>query len=554
MPQLHIKSLLWRKVNQATIDTLKGTSGGQYDIRLNTSAHYLTFFSSLPKINPNANGGFEFTLPLQPITGAAPVASSTVSIKYMGPNSARKDWIISSQRPTTAYEAWKLNIAVPSIPDATIPAGQHYVLILKDENNNFHGRWLTDVDFSTLDQHLQAILKSADHGVVALPTPGSDAAKEVLKQVKKNHNVLLYGPPGTGKSHLLQEVIALFGTQYFVLLDTDKQHDAIHTQSQNDHKALHNWVTFHQSYSYEEFVISLKPNTASTKLLSLEPVAGTLLELSEFARIKGNASLLVIDEINRGNVSRIFGEFITLLEADKRLDKENNAHFGTIGIKLPYINSTTKLSVQVPGHGAAQVPNPYTLPYHVYLIATMNSVDRSTTPIDAALRRRFHIINIKPDLQQLASAMKITMPNLATSPSFTLPLATADQVKELSIYLLDYLNLRLSQFLGQDYQFGQWYLKSLMADFGTVDEAIEVLVGIWNNQLYPQLQEYFNGRTEQLINILKLKIEGPEKTPIVLDMPSESLEEIGAGPILRTQLVEGKDTMAYLEFLVSAHS
>ena len=170
------------------------------------------------------------------------------------------------------------------------------------------------------------------------------------------------------------------------------------------------WVTFHQSYSYEEFIVGLRPDPASEKLLSLEPSPGLLLELAEWARVPGQSSLLVIDEINRGNVSRVFGEFITLIEPDKRLADDGHPTDRTVAINLPYIKPGIPVTVQVDG-ADVNVENPFTMPLRLYTLASMNSVDKSIAPLDSALRRRFHVSS----LRRMSSVWQSTWRCLRTS-------------------------------------------------------------------------------------------------------------------------------------------
>ena len=134
-------------------------------------------------------------------------------------------------------------------------------------------------------------------------------------------------------------------------------------------------VTFHPSYSYGEFVEGIAPKS-STEKLNYEIKKGA------FAKICGRAAdnpsrnyVIIIDEINRGNVPSIFGEIITLLEPDKRSDKDG----GGYDVSLPY--SGEKFGV----------------PPNLYVIGTMNTSDRSLVQIDVALRRRFAFVELLPD-------------------------------------------------------------------------------------------------------------------------------------------------------------
>ena len=97
-------SIMWRNYNQATYDTLTGVSKGQYDIRLGSSKDLHTLFGGLTTTNQNTNGGYDILLQVEGYSfRGTTVPTQNLPLKYMGSNSVRKDWIISSQRPTTAY-------------------------------------------------------------------------------------------------------------------------------------------------------------------------------------------------------------------------------------------------------------------------------------------------------------------------------------------------------------------------------------------------------------------------------------------------------------------
>ena len=128
-------------------------------------------------------------------------------------------------------------------------------------------------------------------------------------------------------------------------------------------------VQFHQSYSYEDFIQGYRPDEDSFKLVN-----GVFYSFCEKAKSDpDNKYFFVIDEINRGNLSKIFGELMMLIEADKR--GPNNQ------IALTYSKQEERFYV----------------PKNVHLIGTMNTADRSLSIVDYALRRRFSFINLFPN-------------------------------------------------------------------------------------------------------------------------------------------------------------
>lgn len=245
-------------------------------------------------------------------------------------------------------------------------------------------------------------------------------------------NTIYFGPPGTGKTFHLQEEMAKY----------------THEISGKAHKCFR-MVTFHQSYGYEEFIEGMRAKTTDSGNIHYSVEPGLLKKLCEEAREYPQFRYaLFIDEINRGNVSKILGELITLIEPDKR-QGENNA-LSTI---LPYSGE------------------PFSVPRNLDIIGTMNTADRSLTLIDTALRRRFDFIEMHPQYELLEDTT-IEGINLAK--------------------LLKSINRRIEYLYDREHCLGHAFFMPLkeLANQSEKD-AFEKLTKIFRNKIVPLLQEYF---------------------------------------------------------------
>ncbi|NHZ91400.1 AAA domain-containing protein [Massilia sp. CCM 8733] len=334
----------------------------------------------------------------------------------------------------------------------------------------------------------------------------SVTVSEIINALRRHKNVLLYGPPGTGKSHLMNEVARLFSVDddgaevdHGIFVDTGSE--AVPLVVGSAARVPSRWVTFHQGYSYEDFVLGLRPHAAPGGGFSLVPRPGVLLELA--AEAQQGAGLLLIDEINRGNTSRIFGEFITLMEPSKRLDAAGNETLETITLTLPYLAPGESINVITAGGAERELHRHFAMPAGLYTLASMNSVDKSIAPIDTAMRRRFHTINLFPSTHDLRSAV-----GLPPSDSAALDpiggIDTNDGVARLAVRVMEKLNRGIGLHLGQDFMLGHWYLQAVRAN---AHAAIpDALVETWLFRILPQLIELFHGRTEVLIALLGLDL------------------------------------------------
>jgi 5-methylcytosine-specific restriction protein B len=221
------------------------------------------------------------------------------------------------------------------------------------------------------------------------------------------------------------------------------------------------WVTFHQSYAYEDFVEGLRPKTeqGDAAVLAFEMKPGIFRSLCALAKDDpNNQYVLVIDEINRGNIAKIFGELMTLIEADKR-DKRS--------VELPY----SKEDFSVPGN--------------LTIIGTMNTADRSIALLDVALRRRFAFLELLPEPELL--------------DPITVSVAEEDDLNLGAC--LRKINHRIAELRGADYQIGHSYFLPLQ-DISAEAEQLIGLDDIWNYQVVPLLKEYFYGQADLLRQVL----------------------------------------------------
>jgi 5-methylcytosine-specific restriction protein B len=176
------------------------------------------------------------------------------------------------------------------------------------------------------------------------------------------------------------------------------------------------------------------------------------------------------------------------------------------------------------GHKAT-VPTPFTMPLNVFTLATMNSVDKSVAPLDAALRRRFYLLNLDPELVDMATRMGLAGFDPDAPLVLPNPITDGKDIKRLTVAAVARMNTAIAQFLGPEFRLGQWYLEGLLASSDALPAARAAVAVLWEHDLLPQLEELFHGRVEQLIALLDLKDS-------LVQRPDAPLEELGATPVL----------------------
>jgi hypothetical protein len=218
------------------------------------------------------------------------------------------------------------------------------------------------------------------------------------------------------------------------------------------------FITFHQSYSYEEFIEGIRPDLSSEVELKYKLEEGIFKTIANKAKLDlKNNYVLIIDEINRGNISKIFGELITLIEPSKRMFSSPIEH--PQEVTLPYSKSL------------------FGVPNNLYIIGTMNTADRSITNIDTALRRRF-VFEEFPPLHN-HEMIKIVKKG----------------VTEINLQIvLRILNERIEYLLDRDHLIGHSYFINVV--------SWELLCDKFRNNIIPLLQEYFYNDWDKIALVL----------------------------------------------------
>ena len=240
-----------------------------------------------------------------------------------------------------------------------------------------------------------------------------EALGELVALLEDKKQMILYGPPGTGKTYIAQKL-----ARYFVGGD----------------EARVRLIQFHPSYSYEEFMEGIRPEARDDGPPIYPVRPGAFRTFCDAARGQEGRHVLIIDEINRGNIAKIFGELMFLLEYRQK-------------------------EVQLPYSGLA-----FSIPENVYLIGTMNTADRSIALVDFALRRRFHFVHMGADRAVLKRWID---KNGAPVP-----------------YLLELFDAVNRAIGDRDYQIGfSHFMKPGLTE--------PDLARIWRYSIEPYLEEYF---------------------------------------------------------------
>ncbi len=272
-----------------------------------------------------------------------------------------------------------------------------------------------------------------------------EECEKIYSILKEKKNIILEGAPGVGKTYIAKKLC------YAIM------------EKKEEERLL--CIQFHQSYSYEDFVLGYRP----TKKGGFKLKSGPFLEFCEKARNdKQKDYFLIIDEINRGNISKIFGELLVLIENDKR---------DTHSVDLAY-------------QGKDNQYKNFTIPRNLYIIGLMNTADRSLALMDFALRRRFAFYRINPlfDEEKFKTyAQNIPYLNEVIS-----------SIKNLNNKIKD------DESLGEGFMIGHSYFSNFKEN-ESKEEIKNKLELILEYEIQPMLKEYWYDEKDKLKDYTNLK-------------------------------------------------
>ena len=250
--------------------------------------------------------------------------------------------------------------------------------------------------------------------------------QEIIEDLQEKRQVIFYGPPGTGKTYVAREIAK---------------------KCQRNGGAFE-IVQFHPSYSYEDFVEGYRPTLTDAGQPAFKLVQGPLRRIADKARENPDATfILIIDELNRGNVAKVFGELYFLLE------------YRAEEMQLQYGGEEERFS----------------LPSNLWLICTMNTADRSIALMDAALRRRFYFAPFFPNEPPIEGLLRRWL--------------VRENQDTLAADLVDEANKKLERDMG----IGPSYF---MGSGQTLDEIR--VQRIWDRAVIPYIEEQFFGDADKL--------------------------------------------------------
>lgn len=287
-----------------------------------------------------------------------------------------------------------------------------------------------------------------------------DPVKKYASMLEESKNLIFRGAPGTGKSYLAKEIAA-----YMVSNGQVKDLDDLN-KIDKDQREQVEFVQFHPSYDYTDFVEGLRPKVNDDGTMVFELQDGIFKKFIERARKNESKDyVFIIDEINRGEISKIFGELFF------SIDPEYRGPAGEVSTQYSNLHDNPD--------------EKFYIPENVYIIGTMNDIDRSVDSFDFAMRRRFRFVELKADDHvEMLSGLK-------DKDGKDLEAEAEKRMKKLNN------KIAATEGLNENYQIGASYflkLKTLKTETETETSAFDQL---WTDYLRPLLQEYIRGMNDE---------------------------------------------------------
>ena len=304
---------------------------------------------------------------------------------------------------------------------------EYIPIIINSEKFKTRSQNSNNINFAALNHYIEFLKNYYDKDLFLEEVFMNDSEYEkIYKLLMRKKNIILKGSPGVGKTFMARRLA------YSII--GKKAKDQVLS------------VQFHQSYSYEDFIEGIRPNKDGEFVLT----PGVFKEFVDVAKNNRDKDyFVIIDEINRGNLSKILGELMKLIEYDKR-DKED--------VILPYSKES------------------FTIPENIFIIGTMNTADRSLAMVDYALRRRFAFIQVNPAFN---------------NPKFSNWLIEKNNIKENDVNLLCNkmiaLNAAIDDDLGEGFEIGHSYFVDNL-DSNNFTQSYKDII---DYEIIPLLEEYW---------------------------------------------------------------
>lgn len=304
---------------------------------------------------------------------------------------------------------------------------EYIPIIINSEKFKTRSQNSNNINSAALNHYIEFLKNYYDKDLFLEEVFMNDSEYEkIYKLLMRKKNIILKGSPGVGKTFMARRLA------YSII--GKKAKDQVLS------------VQFHQSYSYEDFIEGIRPNKDGEFVLT----PGVFKEFVDVAKNNRDKDyFVIIDEINRGNLSKILGELMKLIEYDKR-NKED--------VILPYSKES------------------FTIPENIYIIGTMNTADRSLAMVDYALRRRFAFIQVNPAFN---------------NPKFSNWLIEKNNIKENDVNLLCNkmiaLNEAIDDDLGEGFEIGHSYFVDNL-DSNNFTQSYKDII---DYEIIPLLEEYW---------------------------------------------------------------